>query len=66
MIITHRENGGWAIEVVNGDQHTRFECTDYLLDHGGVYWFDFDVAMRDAEALDAAQNSKGGNGLEVM
>lgn len=58
MIITHEGLGGWTIEVVNGKKSRKFECSQYTRKHGAYIYFDIDAAMRDAEALDAAQKTK--------
>jgi len=56
MIKTDEGLGGWTIRVINGGKTTRFECAQYIVKRGGINWFDWDRAMRDAEKLDAAQH----------
>ena len=56
MINIYEGLGGWTIEVINsGHQPKRFECSQYIVVHNGISWFDWDRAMKDARALDKKQ-----------
>jgi hypothetical protein len=59
MIELFEGNGGWTIKVKNFGKTITIGCMQYAIkDARGVTWFDLHRAMRDAEALDAAQKTK--------